>query len=232
MLEELKSQVCEANLRLAHEGLAVQTWGNASGIDRASGLVVIKPSGVSYVGMTAAQMVVVELISGKVVEGNLNPSTDTATHLELYRSFSAVGGIAHTHSLYATAWAQAQRDIPMLGTTQADYFAGPVPCTRPMTAAEIEGDYERNTGQVIVECFANRDPLHTPAVLVSSHGPFAWGPTVAKAVDAAACLEYVAHLAILAQQLNPGVTALDEVLHKKHFFRKHGQGAYYGQPEP
>lgn len=230
MLEHLKKQVCEVNLRLAREGLAVQTWGNASGIDRQSGLVVIKPSGVPYEGMAPEQMVVVELVRGKVVDGDLSPSSDTPTHLQLYRSFASIGGIVHMHSLYATAWAQARRDIPLLGTTQADYFYGPVPCTRPMTAAEIEGDYELNTGHVIVECFANRDPLHTPAVLVASHGPFAWGPTVSKAVENAVCLEYMAHLAVLTLQVNPCVTAMDDVLHKKHFFRKHGLGAYYGQP--
>ena len=182
MLEELKRQVCEANLQLVRDGLVIQTWGNVSGLDRAQGLVVIKPSGVSYNAMRPEHMVVVQLASGQIVEGALKASSDTATHLELYRAFAEIGGIVHTHSLYATAWAQAQREIPALGTTHADYFYGPVPCTRQMTPAEIESEYELNTGKVIVERFATLDPLQKPAVLVASHAPFVWGASVAKAV--------------------------------------------------
>ncbi|MDE1940024.1 MAG: L-ribulose-5-phosphate 4-epimerase AraD, partial [Alphaproteobacteria bacterium] len=178
MLEELKRQVCQANLDLVRDGLVIQTWGNASGIDRTQGLVVIKPSGVSYDGMKPEHMVVVSLDNGKPVEGNLKPSSDTPTHLVLYRAFKDIGGIVHTHSLYATAWAQAKRGIPSYGTTQADYWYGDVPCTRLMTPDEIKADYEANTGRVIVDTFKDLDPLHHPAVLVASHGPFTWGTDV------------------------------------------------------
>ena len=232
MLEELKQQVCEANLRLVAEGLVLQTWGNVSGIDRASGHVVIKPSGVSYRHMKPGHMVVVSLETGKVVEGTLNPSSDTPTHLVLYRAFLAIGGIVHTHSLYATAWAQARREIPALGTTHADHFRGPVPCTRPMTSTEIRGDYEVNTGKVIVERLARLDALACPAVLVSSHGPFTWGRTAVDAVDNAVVLEFLARLASETRRVSPRARPMPGVLLDKHFLRKHGPGAYYGQTGP
>jgi L-ribulose-5-phosphate 4-epimerase len=224
----LKEQVWQANLDLVRQGLVVQTFGNASGIDRASGLVVVKPSGVSYETMRPEHMVVVELASGPVVEGNLKPSTDTPTHLVLYRAFPGIGGIVHTHSLQATAWAQARREIPALGTTHADYWHGPVPCTRPMTADEIRDNYEVNTGQVIVERFANLDPLQRPGVLVASHGPWTWGRTVAEAVDHAVVLEFLARLASATLRIQPTEEILPALL-DKHFLRKHGPGAYYGQ---
>jgi len=229
MLEELKRQVCDANLQLVHDGLVIQTWGNVSGLDRAQGLVVIKPSGVSYDAMRPEHMVVVQLGSGQIVEGTLKPSSDTATHLELYRAFAEIGGIVHTHSLYATAWAQAQREIPALGTTHADYFYGPVPCTRQMTPAEIESEYELNTGKVIVKRFATLDPMQKPAVLVASHAPFVWGASVAKAVENALVLEYVARLASETLVANPSAGPMQSELLDKHFLRKHGPGAYYGQ---
>ncbi|MCX6909656.1 MAG: L-ribulose-5-phosphate 4-epimerase [Verrucomicrobia bacterium] len=229
MLEELKAQVCTANLDLVKEGLVIQTFGNVSGIDRASGHVVIKPSGVGYDVMKPDHMVVVALDSGKVVEGDLRPSSDTATHLVLYRAFREIGGIVHTHSLFATAWAQAKREIPVLGTTHADYFHGPVPCTRAMTPKEIKGDYEIETGNVIVERFRKLDPLAFPGALVASHGPFAWGKSVAKAVENAVVLEYLARLASETLRVNPRVGAMQRALLDKHFLRKHGPGAYYGQ---
>ncbi len=229
MLEELKQAVCQANLDLVTEGLVIQTFGNVSGIDRKSGLVVIKPSGVSYDGMTPEHMVVVSLETGKVVESNLRPSSDTATHLVLYRAFKEVGGIVHTHSLFATAWAQAKLPIPAMGTTHADYWHGDVPCTRLMTADEINTEYEANTGEVIVETFKGINPLHKPAVLVSSHGPFAWGKDAHEAVHNAAILEYLAHLASETLRINPATGAMQSVLLDKHFLRKHGPKAYYGQ---
>lgn len=229
MLEQLKSDVCQANLDLVREGLVIQTWGNASGIDRARGLVVIKPSGVAYDAMKPRHMVVVELATGRLVEGDLKPSSDTATHLVLYREFKDVGGVAHTHSLYATAWAQARRDLPAYGTTQADYWYGEVPCTRPMKAQEVKRDYEANTGHVIVERFRGLDPLQHPAVLVASHGPFTWGRNVAEAVHNAIVLEFVARLASETLRLNPSSRPMPGALLDKHFLRKHGPGAYYGQ---
>jgi L-ribulose-5-phosphate 4-epimerase len=229
MLEELKAEVCQANLDLVREGLVIQTFGNVSGIDRERSLVVIKPSGVSYDGMKPEHMVVVSLVTGLVVGGDLKPSSDTPTHLVLYRAFKNIGGIVHTHSLHATAWAQARREIPALGTTHADYFPGPVPCTRLLTAAEIRRDYEANTGQVIVERFAKLDPGHTPAVLVSSHGPFTWGADAHDAVHHAVILEFLARLAAQTLAVNPKIKAMQPALLKKHFFRKHGPGAYYGQ---
>jgi len=229
MLEELKAQVCKANLDLVREGLVIRTFGNVSGIDRASGHVVIKPSGVGYDVMKPEHMVVVALGSGKVVEGDLRPSSDTPTHLVLYRAFKEIGGIVHTHSLFATAWAQARREIPALGTTHADYFHGPVPCTRGMTPKEIKGDYEIETGNVIVERFHKLDPLAFPGALVASHGPFAWGKTVAKAVENAVVLEYLARLASETLRVNPRAGAMPRALLDKHFLRKHGPGAYYGQ---
>ena len=229
MLEELKTQVCQANLDLVREGLVFQTWGNVSGLDRAGGHVVIKPSGVPYDGLQPEQMVVVSLATGQVVEGRLKPSSDTPTHLVLYRAFPGVGGIVHTHSLYATAWAQAQRELPALGTTHADYCYGPVPCTRLMTAQEIQTDYEANTGCVIVERFTQLNPLAYPAVLVASHGPFAWGQTVDDAVHNAVVLEQLARLASETLRLEPHTPPMQQVLLDKHFLRKHGPGAYYGQ---
>lgn len=229
MLEELKQQVCEANRQLVREGLVIQTWGNASAVDRVSGNLVIKPSGVPYDGLQPEHMVVVSLATGRVVEGDFKPSSDTATHRVLYRAFKEIGGIAHTHSLYATAWAQARREIPALGTTHADYFHGPVPCTRLLTAKEIERDYETNTGQVILERFKKLDPLHLPGVLVASHAPFAWGTTVEKAVEIAVVLEQLARLASETLCVKPSTKPLQRLLLDKHFHRKHGPQAYYGQ---
>ncbi len=229
MLENLKKEVCAANLRLVAEGLVVQTWGNVSGIDRKRGLVVIKPSGVPYAGMRADHMVVVSLKTGEVVDGALKPSSDTATHLELYRAFPVIGGVVHTHSLYATAWAQARREIPALGTTHADYFHGAVPCTRILASREITGDYEVNTGRVIVERFTNLDSRAFPGVLVANHGPFAWGKNAAAAVENAAVLEYLARLAVETFRIAPEAKPVSQVLLNKHYLRKHGAGAYYGQ---
>jgi len=229
MLEELKQQVCDANLKLVAEGLVIQTWGNVSGVDRASGNAVIKPSGVPYDEMKPEHMVVLSLSSGQIVEGNLRPSSDTPTHLILYRAFPDIGGVVHTHSLYATAWAQARRDIPALGTTHADYFHGPVPCTRLMTAEEIESEYEANTGDVIIERFADLEPLRFPGVLVASHAPFAWGATVEKAVENAVVLEHLARLASETLRVDAAVPRMQQVLLDKHFLRKHGPSAYYGQ---
>ncbi|HTV42893.1 MAG TPA: L-ribulose-5-phosphate 4-epimerase [Candidatus Sulfotelmatobacter sp.] len=229
MLEELKSAVCKANLDLVAEGLVIQTWGNASGIDRERGLVAIKPSGVPYGGMKPEHMVIVSLADGKVVEGNLKPSSDTPTHLELYRAFTEIGGVVHTHSLYATAWAQAKRKIPSFGTTQADYWFGDVPCTRAMTPKEIKTDYEKNTGRVIIETFKKLNPLEHPAVLVASHGPFTWGATPDDAVHNASVLEFVARLASETLRINPKTKPMHSVLLNKHFLRKHGAKAYYGQ---
>ncbi len=229
MLNQLKAQVCQANLDLVRKGLVIETWGNASGVDRERGLMAIKPSGVPYDGMKPKHMVLVSLQTGEVVEGNLKPSSDTDTHLVLYRAFSKIGGIVHTHSLYATAWAQAQRGLPSYGTTQADYWHGDVPCTRLLTPAEIKSDYEANTGRVIVETFKSLDPLHHPAVLVASHGPFTWGKDVAEAVHHAGVLEFVARLASETLNLNPRLKPIQARLLDKHFLRKHGPNATYGQ---
>jgi L-ribulose-5-phosphate 4-epimerase len=229
MLEQLKRDVCQANLDLVKAGLVIQTWGNASGIDRRRGLVVIKPSGVPYDGMMPKHMVVVSLQNGKVVEGRLKPSSDTATHLVLYRAFSDIGGIVHTHSLYATAWAQAKKGLPAYGTTQADYWHGEVPCTRLLTTAELQSDYEANTGHIIVERFKKLDPSEHPAVLVASHGPFAWGKNVADAVHNAEVLEFIARLASETLRLNPKIKPMPPALLDKHFLRKHGAHATYGQ---
>ena len=229
MLEDLKAEVCKANLDLVAEGLVIQTWGNASGIDRARGLMAIKPSGVPYEGMKPEHMVLVSLADGKVVEGKLKPSSDTPTHLELYRAFKEIGGVVHTHSLYATAWAQAKRKIPSYGTTQADYWYGEVPCTRLMTPKEIKSDYEKNTGTVIVETFKKLNPLEHPAVLVASHGPFTWGKTPADAIHNASVLEFIARLASETLRINPKTKPMQPGLLDKHFLRKHGSKAYYGQ---
>ena len=229
MLEELKKSVCQANLRLVSSGLVVQTWGNASGIDRKRSLMVIKPSGVDYDAMQPRQMVVVSIKTGRVVDGDLAPSSDAPTHLELYRRFSELGGVVHTHSLYATAWAQACRDIPALGTTHADAFHGPVPCTRPLKASEIRSRYEINTGRVIVERLCNIDPLSVPAVLVAQHGPFTWGGSAASAVDNAIVLEQVARMAMHSLSINTTLRSIPDMLLDKHYLRKHGPNAYYGQ---
>lgn len=227
MLELLKEKVFKANLDLVKHHLVIFTWGNVSGIDRETGLVVIKPSGVSYDTMTVDDMVVVDL-DGNVVEGNLRPSSDTPTHLELYRSFPDIGGVVHTHSTYATAWAQAGIDLPSIGTTHADYFHDAVPCTPDMTREEVEGDYELETGRVIVRRFEGLNPVHTPGVLVKNHGPFTWGKTPDEAVHNAVVLEQVARMAFIAYQVNPALT-MNPLLIEKHFNRKHGPGAYYGQ---
>ncbi|SRR5581483_1178884 len=229
MLEQLKRSVCKANLDLVKEGLVIQTWGNASGIDRARGLVAIKPSGVPYDDMKPEHMVIVSLETGDVVEGRLKPSSDTATHLVLYRAFKHIGGVVHTHSLYATAWAQACKGVPSYGTTQADYWHGDVPCTRRLTSREIKSDYEVNTGKVIVERFRGLEPRKHSAVLVASHGPFTWGKDVNDAVHNAAVLEFVARLASETLRINPSVRPMQSVLRDKHFLRKHGPKAYYGQ---
>jgi L-ribulose-5-phosphate 4-epimerase len=231
MLEALKADVCKANLDLVKEGLVIQTWGNVSGIDRKAGLMVIKPSGVPYETMKPEHMVVVALETGETVEGDLRPSSDTPTHLVLYRAFAGVGGIVHTHSLHATAWAQAKRDIEAMGTTHADYWYGAIPCTRPLTQDEIAGPYEAETGNVIVETFRKRniDPLRVPSVLVASHGPFAWGKDPAGAVHNAAVMEYVARLASETLRIAPETGPMQQALLDKHFLRKHGPGAYYGQ---
>ena len=229
MLEALKKDVCAANLRLVDEGLVIQTWGNVSGVDRGRGLMVIKPSGVAYAVMKPAHMVVVSLKTGKVVEGKLNPSSDTPTHLELYRAFAGIGGVVHTHSLHATAWAQARREIPPFGTTHADYFHGPVPCTRPLTTREIQGDYEANTGRVILERFAGLDPLACPGVLVASHASFTWGRSPQAAVDGAVVLEFLARMASETLAIAPCTRGVPQALLDKHYLRKHGPGAYYGQ---
>jgi L-ribulose-5-phosphate 4-epimerase len=231
MLESLKRDVCEANLDLVRRGLVIETWGNVSGVDRQQGLMVIKPSGVPYDGMQPEHMTVVALADGKVVEGKFKPSSDTDTHLVLYRKFPGIGGVVHTHSLYATAWAQACKGIPSYGTTQADYWYGDVPCTRKLKPAEIKKDYEENTGLVIVEEFKKLkfDPMEHPAVLVASHGPFTWGKNVAAAVHNAGVLEFVARLASETLRINPRTQPMQSVLLQKHFLRKHGPNAYYGQ---
>lgn len=231
MLEELKRQVLEANLALPKHRLVTFTWGNVSGIDRAGGLVVIKASGVPYESMTAEDMVVVDL-AGRYVEGKWKPSSDTPTHLALYRSFPNVGGIVHTHSRWATVYAQARRDIPPLGTTHGDYFYGPIPCTRPMTPEEISGEYELETGRVIVETFRDKDPDAVPAVLVASHGPFAWGRDAGEAVHNAVVLEELAFMAWHDQLLRPDIPPMQRELLDKHYLRKHGKNAYYGQNTP
>jgi len=227
MLEKLKKTVFEANLELVQHGLVIFTWGNVSGIDREKMLVVIKPSGVSYQEMKAEDMVVVDL-DGNIVDGRLRPSSDTATHLELYKAFPCIGGIVHTHSTYATAWAQAGCSIPNIGTTHADYFNEAIPCTRDMSKAEVNGDYEKETGIVIVERLAQLNPEYTPGVLVKNHGPFTWGKDPHEAVHNAVVLEQVAKMASIAYCINHKLT-MNPMLIQKHFSRKHGSEAYYGQ---
>ncbi len=229
MLEKLKEEVCKANLDLVNYGLVIFTWGNVSGIDRDKGLVVIKPSGVSYDNMEPDDMVVVDL-DGNVVEGNYKPSSDTATHIELYKADIRIGGVVHTHSTWATIWAQSGQDIPYLGTTHGDYFFGNIPCTRKMTAGEIKSEYEKNTGVVIVESFNNRqlDFINIPSVIVNNHGPFSWGSNPHDAVHNAVVLEQVGKMAHYALQINNDAK-MDKELLDKHYLRKHGKNAYYGQ---
>lgn len=231
MLEALKEEVLQANLALPKHHLVTFTWGNVSAIDREKKLVVIKPSGVDYEVMTAQDMVVVDLFTGDVVEGDKKPSSDTPTHLALYRQFPQIGGIVHTHSRHATAWAQAGEDIPAFGTTHADYFYGDIPCTRKMTAEEIQGEYELETGNVIIETFQTRgiDPAQIPAVVVHSHGPFAWGKDAFDAVHNAVVLEEIAYMDVITRQLRPNTPPMQQDLLDKHYLRKHGKNAYYGQ---
>jgi L-ribulose-5-phosphate 4-epimerase len=228
LLKEIREEVLEANLELVRRGLVLYTFGNASGISRAEGLVAIKPSGVPYEKLTPADMVVTTL-DGKIVEGSLRPSSDLDTHLEIYKHFPEAGGVVHTHSEYATAWAQAARPIPCFGTTHADSFHGEVPVTAPLTRSEIENDYEKNTGLVIARLFKTIDPAAIPAILVAGHGPFAWGPSASAAAHNAVILEYVARMAFHTVSINPEALPIARELHDKHFLRKHGRGASYGQ---
>ena len=228
MLEQLKKEVYEANMELVEKGLVIYTWGNVSGIDRESGYVVIKPSGVDYDVMTPDDMVVIDL-EGNVIEGKYKPSSDTATHLVLYKQYSEIGGVVHTHSKWAVTFAQAGIDIPAFGTTHADYFFGDIPCTRALTEAEVQGEYELNTGRVIVETLGEVEPLHTPGVVVYQHGPFAWGKDAHDAVHNAVVKEEVAKMAWIARGINPALSPIDSYLMNKHFMRKHGPNAYYGQ---
>jgi L-ribulose-5-phosphate 4-epimerase len=227
ILDSLKQEVFQANLDLVKHGLVIFTWGNVSAIDRKSGIVAIKPSGVSYDHMKADDMVLLDL-EGNIVEGKLKPSSDTPTHLALYRAFPEIGGIVHTHSTYATAWAQAGLDIPNIGTTHADYFHDAIPCTADMTEAEVKGEYELETGNVIIKRFDGLNPVHTPGVLVKNHGPFSWGKDAHDAVHNAVVMEQVAKMAYIAYGVNPDLT-MNPLLIEKHFNRKHGPGAYYGQ---
>ncbi|WP_313575542.1 L-ribulose-5-phosphate 4-epimerase [Pseudescherichia sp.] len=227
-MQQLKQQVLDANLDLPRYGLVTFTWGNVSAIDRARGLVAIKPSGVSYDALKVDDIVIVDL-QGDVVEGTLRPSSDTATHLALYRRYPSLGGVVHTHSTHATAWAQAGLAIPALGTTHADYFLGDIPCTRALTEQEVQGEYELNTGRVIIETLKEGEPLHTPGVVVYQHGPFAWGKDAHDAVHNAVVMEEVARMAWIARGINPGLKPIDGYLMDKHFMRKHGSHAYYGQ---
>lgn len=228
MLEELKAAVCAANLELVAKGVVTYTWGNVSGCDRSAGIMIIKPSGVPYESMAPEDMVLVDIETGNVIEGNYRPSSDTPTHLELYRSFPQIGGVSHTHSVNAVAFAQAGVSVPALGTTHADCFRGDVPCTRQLTEDEVMGDYELNTGKVITETYADLDPMAIPAVLVQGHGPFAWGKTPAESVYNAVTLEKVAEMAAITLSLNPKAHLPKYVL-EKHYLRKHGNNAYYGQ---
>ena len=228
MLEKLKEEVLRSNLDLVKYGVVIYTWGNVSAIDRETGLVVIKPSGVDYSVMKAEDMVVVD-INGNVVEGRYRPSTDLPTHLEIYKAYPDVGGVVHTHSSHATAWAQAGRGIPFYGTTHADYFYGEIPCTRELTKKEVETDYEKNTGLVIVETMGGRDALSVPGALVESHGVFSWGSDAANAVHNAVVMEYVAKMATETESISPDIKPAPQYLLNKHYYRKHGKNAYYGQ---
>ena len=228
MLEELKQKVYEANMELPRRGLITYTWGNVSGIDREKGLFVIKPSGVDYDVLKPSDMVVMDL-EGNKVEGEMNPSSDTATHVELYNGFKEIGGIVHTHSPHATAWAQAGRALPCYGTTHADYFYGEIPCARNLTAEEIEEGYEKNTGKVIIETFQGKNPVYIPAVLCKNHGPFTWGRDAAEAVHNAVVLEEIARMNFMTELINPQAGPAPQCMHDKHFMRKHGPNAYYGQ---
>ena len=228
MHEKLKKAVCDANIELPKHKLVIYSWGNVSGIDRDAGIVAIKPSGVEYDELTPDKIVLLDL-EGSIVEGDMRPSSDTPTHLELYRNFEALGGICHTHSLNATMWAQACREIPCFGTTHADYFYGPVPVTDIMTDKEIQSEYELNTGKVIVRRFTGMDPMQTPAVLVANHGPFAWGKSPAAAVESTVVLEYIAAMALGTITINPKQGPIKQKLLDKHYLRKHGKNAYYGQ---
>lgn len=227
MLDELKQKVYEANMELPAKGLVTYTWGNVSGIDRERELFVIKPSGVDYEKLTPDMLVVMDL-SGNKIEGDLNPSSDTPTHIELYKAFQDIGGIVHTHSSWATSWAQSGRSIPCYGTTHADYFFGDIPCARSLTEEEIEGEYEKNTGLVIAETFRDKNPVYVPGVLCTNHGPFSWGKDAAEAVHNAVVMEEVAKMAYRTEHLNGQITQAPQVLQDKHFFRKHGENAYYG----
>lgn len=229
--EQLKARVCAANKEISRTGLAILTWGNASEADRDEGIFAIKPSGVDYEKLSPDEIIILSIETGQKVEGELNPSSDTPTHWHLYRSFPAIGGIVHTHSTHATAWAQAQQPIPCLGTTHCDYFYGSVPCTRELSQTEIEGEYELNTGKVIEEYFIKNqiDPAQMPAVLIASHAPFVWGKNAAKAVECGVTLEEVAKMALMTKELNPSISAVKPYLLDKHFLRKHGENAYYGQ---
>ncbi|MCW2096261.1 L-ribulose-5-phosphate 4-epimerase [Lelliottia amnigena] len=227
-MQQLKQQVYDANMDLPRYGLVTFTWGNVSAIDRVRGWVVIKPSGVAYDVMQPEDMVVVDL-EGNVIEGKWNPSSDTATHLALYCRYPTLGGVVHTHSTHATAWAQAGLAIPALGTTHADYFFDDIPCTRPLTEAEVQGEYELNTGKVIIETIGECEPLHTPGIVVWQHGPFAWGKNAHEAVHNAVVLEEVAKMAWIARGINPQLRPIDRYLMNKHYLRKHGPDAYYGQ---
>lgn len=229
MLEQLKEIVCKANLELPKYGLVTFTWGNVSGVDRETGLMVIKPSGVEYEHMTPEDMVVVSLATGEKVEGKWKPSSDTDTHMALYNAFPNIGGIVHTHSRWATSWAQAGRGIPAYGTTHADYFYGEIPCTRKLTVEEIQGQYEKETGNVIIETFADKSADDIPAVLVHSHGPFTWGTDPHNAVHNAVVLEELACMAFHTEAITPGKESMQPELLDKHYLRKHGKNAYYGQ---
>lgn len=231
MIEQLKEEVFQANVELVRHGLVTLTWGNVSGMDRDSCLIAIKPSGVDYGSMTAADMVIVNL-DGNVVDGKLRPSSDTPAHLELYRAFPSIGGVVHTHSMYATMFAQACREIPCLGTTHADHFNGPVPVTRFLTEQEVAAGYENATGRIIVERFSDIDTKDTPGVLVAGHAPFAWGKNSADAVQNSLILERIAQMALGSMHLNPGISALPMHIQQKHYQRKHGPKAYYGQKKP
>jgi len=228
MHEELKRALCEANIELQKWKLVIYSWGNVSGIDRAAGVVAIKPSGVSYDELTPDRMVLLNL-DGDVIGGGLKPSSDTPTHLELYRNFKAIGGVCHTHSPNATMWAQACREIPCFGTTHADFFYGPIPVTEVMTKDEIKSSYELNTGKVIVRRFVGLDPMQMPGALVANHGPFAWGKGAAEAVESAVVLEQIAAMALGTITINPNQKAISQALLDKHYLRKHGKDAYYGQ---